>query len=125
MLPGEKKYPHIFSPGKLGRLEIKNRIKYASTEAEFNNPDGWVAHVTRMLRCRVGYASRRRVGADHDLGGERPFSRRRLLSRCFGAIYTCRCRLQVERERAVSRATASVAHLKRAIHSGILDLDAA
>lgn len=43
MLPGQKKYPHIFSPGKLGKLETKNRIKYASTETNFNYVDGYVA----------------------------------------------------------------------------------
>jgi len=43
MLPGVKRYPHIFSPGKLGKLETKNRIKYASTETNFNYSDGYVA----------------------------------------------------------------------------------
>ena len=43
MLPGQKKYPHIFSPGKLGKLETKNRIKYASTETNFNYSNGYVA----------------------------------------------------------------------------------
>jgi len=43
VLPGQKKYPHIFSPGKLGKLETKNRIKYASTETNFNYRDGYVA----------------------------------------------------------------------------------
>ncbi len=43
MLPGEKRYPHIFSPGKLGKIETKNRIKYASTETNFNYGDGYVA----------------------------------------------------------------------------------
>ena len=43
MLPGQKKYPHIFSPGKLGTLETKNRIKYASTETNFNYSNGYVA----------------------------------------------------------------------------------
>lgn len=43
MLPGEKRYPHIFSPGILGNLEAKNRIKYASTETNFNYRDGYVA----------------------------------------------------------------------------------
>lgn len=42
MRPGEKKYPHIFSPGKIGKLEAKNRIKYASTETNFNTRDGFV-----------------------------------------------------------------------------------
>jgi 2,4-dienoyl-CoA reductase-like NADH-dependent reductase (Old Yellow Enzyme family)/thioredoxin reductase len=43
MKPGEKKYPHVFSPGKLGKVEVKNRIKYASTETNFNFGDGFVA----------------------------------------------------------------------------------
>jgi 2,4-dienoyl-CoA reductase (NADPH2) len=43
MEPGKKKYPHIFSPGRLGKVEVKNRIKYASTETNFNFGDGFVA----------------------------------------------------------------------------------
>jgi 2,4-dienoyl-CoA reductase (NADPH2) len=43
MRPGEEKYPHIFSPGKIGKFEAKNRIKYASTETNFNYRDGYVA----------------------------------------------------------------------------------
>ncbi len=43
MLPGLKKYPHIFSPIKIGKLEVKNRIKYASTETNYNYRDGYVA----------------------------------------------------------------------------------
>lgn len=43
MLPGVKKYPHVFSPGRLGKVEVKNRIKYASTETNFNYGDGFVA----------------------------------------------------------------------------------
>jgi len=43
VLAGEKRYPHIFSPGKLGKIETKNRIKYASTETNFNYRDGYVA----------------------------------------------------------------------------------
>ncbi len=43
MLPGEKKYPHIFSPLKIGTVEVKNRIKYASTETNFNSNDGFVS----------------------------------------------------------------------------------
>ncbi len=42
MLPGVKKYPHIFQPGKMGKMETKNRIKYASTETNFNTRDGFV-----------------------------------------------------------------------------------
>ncbi|HUT78162.1 MAG TPA: FAD-dependent oxidoreductase [Polyangia bacterium] len=43
MEPGKKKYPHVFSPGRLGKVEVKNRIKYASTETNFNFGDGFVA----------------------------------------------------------------------------------
>ena len=43
MQPGEQKYPHIFSPIMLGNVELKNRIKYASTETNFNYGDGFVS----------------------------------------------------------------------------------
>ncbi len=43
MLPGEKKYPHIFSPIQIGKLWAKNRIKYASTETNYNFSDGFVS----------------------------------------------------------------------------------
>ncbi len=35
-------YPHIFSPGRIGSLFAKNRIKYAATESNFNTQDGFV-----------------------------------------------------------------------------------
>ncbi|NMC72630.1 MAG: FAD-dependent oxidoreductase [Myxococcales bacterium] len=43
MKPGEKKYPHIFRPFRIGKMELKNRIKYASTETNFNYGDGFVS----------------------------------------------------------------------------------
>ncbi|NOR13687.1 MAG: hypothetical protein GQ545_10580, partial [Candidatus Aminicenantes bacterium] len=43
MLPGEKKYPHIFTPIQIGKLWAKNRIKYASTETNYNYSDGFVS----------------------------------------------------------------------------------
>ncbi|MBI4704248.1 MAG: FAD-dependent oxidoreductase [Deltaproteobacteria bacterium] len=43
MKPGEKLYPHVFSPLRLGKMEVKNRIKYASTETNFNYGDGFVS----------------------------------------------------------------------------------
>jgi len=43
MLPGEKKYPHIFSPIQIGKVWCKNRIKYASTETNYNYSDGFVS----------------------------------------------------------------------------------
>jgi 2,4-dienoyl-CoA reductase (NADPH2) len=38
-----EKYPHIFSPGRIGSLTTKNRIKYAATETNFNYGDGYVS----------------------------------------------------------------------------------
>jgi len=38
-----EQYPHIFSPGRIGRLETKNRIKYAATETNFPFCDGFVS----------------------------------------------------------------------------------
>jgi 2,4-dienoyl-CoA reductase (NADPH2) len=35
-------YPHVFSPGRIGPLVAKNRIKYAATESNFNTQDGFV-----------------------------------------------------------------------------------
>jgi 2,4-dienoyl-CoA reductase (NADPH2) len=43
MLPGEEKYPHIFSPVQIGNVWAKNRIKYASTETNYNYSDGFVS----------------------------------------------------------------------------------
>ncbi|MBU1881673.1 NAD(P)/FAD-dependent oxidoreductase, partial [bacterium] len=43
MLPGEQKYPHIFSPIQIGKQWAKNRIKYASTETNYNYSDGFVS----------------------------------------------------------------------------------
>jgi 2,4-dienoyl-CoA reductase (NADPH2) len=73
MLPGEKKYPHIFSPGKLGKLETKNRIKYASTETNFNYSDGYVAdkEVAYMeAQARGGAGMVTTQGAYTDPSGE-------------------------------------------------------
>ncbi|MBI5527764.1 MAG: FAD-dependent oxidoreductase [Deltaproteobacteria bacterium] len=43
MKPGENRYPHIFAPFRIGKMEVKNRIKYASTETNFNYADGFVS----------------------------------------------------------------------------------
>ncbi|MBC8460221.1 MAG: NADH oxidase, partial [Deltaproteobacteria bacterium] len=43
MLPGEKKYPNIFSPIQIGKVWAKNRIKYASTETNYNYSDGFIS----------------------------------------------------------------------------------
>lgn len=38
-----EKYPHVFQKGFIGKLEIKNRIKYAATETNFPYGDGYVS----------------------------------------------------------------------------------
>ena len=73
MRPGEKKYPHVFSPGKLGKVEVKNRIKYASTETNFNYGDGFVSdkEVAYMVaQARGGAGMVTTQGAYTDPRGE-------------------------------------------------------
>jgi 2,4-dienoyl-CoA reductase (NADPH2) len=38
-----ERYPHIFQKGFVGKLETKNRIKYAATETNFPYGDGYVS----------------------------------------------------------------------------------
>lgn len=40
--PGYKKYPHLFKPIQIGKLTIPNRIKYAATEDNLNDREGFV-----------------------------------------------------------------------------------
>lgn len=41
MLKGQEKFPHLFSKGKIGKFEVKNRVKYAACcVSNFNNLDG-------------------------------------------------------------------------------------
>lgn len=73
MRPGEKKYPHIFQPGIIGKMEVKNRIKYASTETNFNFGDGFVAdkEVAYMeAQARGGAGMVTTQGASTDPRGE-------------------------------------------------------
>lgn len=73
MKPGEKKYPHVFSPATIGRMEVKNRIKYASTETNFNYGDGYVAdkEVAYMeAQARGGAGMVTTQGAYTDTRGE-------------------------------------------------------
>lgn len=38
---GKSNFPHIFSKGKFGKYEVKNRVKYAACcVSNYNNPDG-------------------------------------------------------------------------------------
>lgn len=73
MKPGERKYPHIFSPFRIGKLEVKNRIKYGSTETNFNYGDGFVsekelAYMEAQARGGVGIVTTQ--GAFTDPRGE-------------------------------------------------------
>ena len=73
MKPGAKKYPHIFSPGNIGKMEVKNRIKYASTETNFNYGDGFVSdkEVAYMeAQARGGSGMVTTQGAYTDTRGE-------------------------------------------------------
>jgi len=68
-----EKYPHIFSPGRIGSLMIKNRIKYAATETNFNYGDGYVtdrevAYMEAQARGGAGIVTTQ--GAYPDSKGE-------------------------------------------------------
>jgi len=75
MLPGLKKYPHIFSPIKIGKLEVKNRIKYASTETNFNYRDGYVSdkevgYMEAQARGGAGIVTTQGAFADKEGAGK-------------------------------------------------------
>ena len=40
--PGAQRYPHLFKPIQIGNLMVPNRIKYAATEDNFNDHQGFV-----------------------------------------------------------------------------------
>ncbi len=66
-------YPHIFSPGKIGGLTAKNRVKYAATETNFNTGDGYVtsrevAYMEAQARGGAGIVTTQ--GAYPDAKGE-------------------------------------------------------
>ena len=48
---GEAKLPHLFQPGRFGRFEVKNRIKYgACCVSNYNTRDGFITEreIARM-----------------------------------------------------------------------------
>lgn len=52
--PGAKAYPHIFKPIQIGNLTIPNRIKYAATEDNFNDHDGFITDAdVAYMRARA------------------------------------------------------------------------
>jgi 2,4-dienoyl-CoA reductase (NADPH2) len=53
MQPGIAKLPHLFQPGRFGRFEIKNRIKYgACCVSNYNTRDGFITE-REIARMRV------------------------------------------------------------------------
>ncbi len=67
------KYSHVFSPGRVGPLRTKNRIKYAATESNFNTQDGFVTDreiAYLEAQARGGAAIVTTQGAYPDAGGE-------------------------------------------------------
>lgn len=53
MKPGEAKLKHLFQPGRLGRFETKNRIKYgACCVSNYNTRDGFITE-RELARMRV------------------------------------------------------------------------
>ncbi len=73
MLSGIKKYPHLFSPVQIGKLWAKNRIKYASTETNYNTSDGFIsekelAYIEAHARGGAGIVTTQ--GASTDPRGE-------------------------------------------------------
>ncbi|MBA4416393.1 MAG: NADH oxidase [Syntrophus sp. (in: bacteria)] len=68
-----EKYPHIFSPGRIGIVTAKNRVKYAATETNFPYCDGFVsdrevAYMEAQARGGAGIITTQ--GAYPDPGGE-------------------------------------------------------
>ena len=53
MQPGVAKLPHLFQPGRFGRFEVKNRIKYgACCVSNYNTRDGFITE-REIARMRV------------------------------------------------------------------------
>ncbi|MCX8021766.1 MAG: FAD-dependent oxidoreductase [Syntrophorhabdaceae bacterium] len=68
-----EKYTHLFSPGQIGPIKTKNRIKYAATETNFNYGNGYVSdrEVAYMeAQARGGAAIVTTQGAYPDPKGE-------------------------------------------------------
>ncbi|MBN2489917.1 MAG: FAD-dependent oxidoreductase [Planctomycetes bacterium] len=52
--PGAKTYPNLFQPIRIGNLTIPNRIKYAATEDNFNDPEGFITDAdVAYMRARA------------------------------------------------------------------------
>jgi 2,4-dienoyl-CoA reductase (NADPH2) len=52
--PGAEKYPNLFKPIQIGNLIIPNRIKYAATEDNFNDHNGFITDAdVAYMRARA------------------------------------------------------------------------
>lgn len=52
--PGAEAYPHLFKPIQIGELTVPNRIKYAATEENLNDRNGFVTDAgTEYVRWRA------------------------------------------------------------------------
>lgn len=52
--PGAKAYPHLFKPVQIGNLTVPNRIKYAATEDNLNDHNGFVTDAdVEYMRLRA------------------------------------------------------------------------
>jgi len=52
--PGAKKYPNLFKPIQIGNLIVPNRIKYAATEDNFNDANGYITDAdVAYMRARA------------------------------------------------------------------------
>ncbi|MBE7426262.1 MAG: FAD-dependent oxidoreductase [Ideonella sp.] len=74
MKPGETRLPHLFAPGRFGRFEVKNRVKYgACCVSNYNTRDGFVTEreIARMqVIARTGCGIITNQGAYPDPLGE-------------------------------------------------------
>ena len=74
MQPGVAKLPHLFAPGRFGRFEVKNRIKYgACCVSNYNTRDGFITEreIARMqVIARTGCGIITNQGAYPDPLGE-------------------------------------------------------
>jgi len=66
--PGEKLFPHIFQPLQIRKVRIKNRIKYAATEDNFNHEgyitDRDVAYIRERAKGGAGTVTMQGVYLD-------------------------------------------------------------
>nr|MCU0814658.1 NADH:flavin oxidoreductase [Burkholderiaceae bacterium] len=113
--PGEAKLPHLFQPGRLGRFETRNRIKYgACCVSNYNTRDGFVTEreIARMkVIARTGCGIVTNQGAYPDPLGEGKAYFRQL------AIFDDKFLPQLERIAADIKAEGAVA-IQQILHAG-------